>query len=50
MAAIPSCKLSKCTFGLGICPGNSESAGKSKTDKVRKGNHYVRRLLASRQY
>ena len=30
---------------VGICPGNNESAGKRKSDRVRKGNSYVRRLL-----
>ena len=30
---------------VGICPGNSESAGKRKSGRVRKGNLYVRRLL-----
>lgn len=30
---------------VGICPGNSESAGKRKSGRVRKGNLYARRLL-----
>jgi transposase len=30
---------------VGICPGNNESAGKRKSERVRKGNLYVRRLL-----
>ncbi len=29
----------------GLCPGNDESAGKSKRPKLRKGNPYVRRLF-----
>ena len=29
----------------GICPGNNRSAGKSKNERQRKGNSYVRRLL-----
>ena len=29
----------------GLCPGNDESAGKSKRPKIRKGNPYVRRLF-----
>ena len=29
----------------GICPGNHESAGKSKGGKRRKGNVYLRRIL-----
>ena len=31
--------------GVGICPGNHESAGKRKSGKTRKGNAWVRRLL-----
>jgi transposase len=30
---------------VGMCPGNNESAGKSKSGRTRKGNPYVRRLL-----
>ncbi len=30
---------------VGMCPGNNESAGKCKSGHMRKGNHYVRRLL-----
>ena len=30
---------------VGICPGNNESAGKSKSGRVPKGNLYVRRRL-----
>jgi transposase len=30
---------------VGICPGNDESAGKRKSERTRKGNPYVRRLL-----
>jgi transposase len=29
----------------GLCPGNNRSAGKSKRERQRKGNTYVRRLL-----
>lgn len=29
----------------GLCPGNNESAGKRKSERVRKGNPHVRRLL-----
>ena len=29
----------------GLCPGNSESAGKRKPAKTRKGNRYLRRIL-----
>jgi len=30
----------------GMCPGNNESAGKRKSGKTRKGNRYLRRVLA----
>ena len=30
---------------VGVCPGNNEAAGKRKSGRMRKGNHYVRRLL-----
>lgn len=30
---------------VGLCPGNNESAGKTKSGKIRKGNAWVRRLL-----
>ena len=30
----------------GVCPGNHESAGKRKSGKTRKGNRYLRRVLA----
>lgn len=30
----------------GVCPGNNESAGKRKSGKTRKGNRYLRRVLA----
>lgn len=30
----------------GICPGNNETAGKRKSGKTRKGNRYLRRVLA----
>ena len=33
------------TSWAGICPGNHESAGKSKGRKRRKGNAYLRRIL-----
>lgn len=29
----------------GVCPGNNESAGKKRSGKTRKANHWVRRLL-----
>lgn len=29
----------------GVCPGNNESAGKSKGGRTRKGNRYLRRVL-----
>lgn len=29
----------------GMCPGNNESAGKRKSGKTRKGNHYLRSLM-----
>jgi transposase len=29
----------------GLCPGNNRTAGKSKRERMRKGNTYVRRLL-----
>lgn len=29
----------------GICPGNNESAGKHYSGKIRKGNHWLRRVL-----
>jgi transposase len=29
-----------------VCPGNNESAGKRKSGKTRKGNHWLRRSLA----
>jgi transposase len=32
---------------VGICPGNNESAGKRKSGRIRKGNAWVRRLLAA---
>jgi transposase len=30
----------------GMCPGNNQSAGKRKSGKTRKGNRYLRRVLA----
>jgi len=30
----------------GVCPGNHESAGKRKSGKTRRGNRYLRRVLA----
>ena len=30
---------------VGICPGNTESAGKRKSGRIRRGNAWVRRLL-----
>jgi transposase len=30
----------------GLCPGDNESAGKRKSGKTRKGNRYIRRVLA----
>jgi len=30
----------------GICPGDNESAGKRKSGKIRKGNRYLKRVLA----
>lgn len=29
----------------GMCPGNNESAGKKKSGKTRRGNHYIRSIL-----
>ena len=30
----------------GMCPGNNQTAGKRKSGKTRKGNRYLRRVLA----
>jgi transposase len=29
----------------GVCPGNNESAGKRRSARVRKGNHWLRGML-----
>src|SRR5262245_39061791 len=37
--------LSPPAAGAGVCPGNSESAGKRRRGQTRKGNRYLRRVL-----
>lgn len=34
------------TSWAGVCPGNNESAGKTKSTKIRKGNGYLKKVLS----
>lgn len=44
MSAFPSAK--HLSSWAGVCPGNNESAGKSRSGKTTKGNRWLRRTLS----